>query len=280
MKFLITDAEWDALFDEPADVFKTYCAIRRVMDYGTGVAGLSYTISERMIREAIEVPAIRGRHKAYRPTRQQVRQCIQRLIAIGLLVPLDKPMVYRLPYAVTDNSVPRMNNQWSTNEQPHEQPAKQHKKQDTYDTSATASSHDDVLMNNPHPVSGIREYSGTNVPDEIGENFTSSGQPETDVKNAAKTSAWNIGVQMLRPHCKTEKQARSCIGRLCKQYGEAATIAGINYAAMHNPANPVEYLTALLQKREQKHRPYSAGAATAKAAFAGNGKIIKGQFCE
>ena len=280
MKFLITDAEWDALFDEPADVFKTYCAIRRVMDYGTGVAGISHMISERMIKEAIEVPAVRGRHKTYRPTRQQVRQPIQRLIALGLLVPLDRPMVYRLPYAAADNSAPRMNNRWSTNEQPHEQPEKQHKKQDTYDTSATASSHDDVLMNNPHPVSGIREDSGTNVPDEIGEIFTSSDQSETDVKTAAKTSAWAIGVQMLTPHCKTQKQARSYIGSLCKQYGEAATIAGINYTAIHNPANPIEYLRAMLQKREQQNRPYSAGAATAKAAFAGNGKIIKGQFCD
>nr|EKX0492007.1 hypothetical protein [Pseudomonas aeruginosa]EKX0492040.1 hypothetical protein [Pseudomonas aeruginosa] len=49
--FQINDEEWDALFDEPHQLLKVYCAIRMFMDYRTGIAGETRRLSEQMLIE-------------------------------------------------------------------------------------------------------------------------------------------------------------------------------------------------------------------------------------
>lgn len=48
--FQINDEEWDALFDEPHQLLKVYCAIRMFMDYRTGIAGETRRLSEQMLK--------------------------------------------------------------------------------------------------------------------------------------------------------------------------------------------------------------------------------------
>lgn len=96
--FQINDAEWGALADEPADVFKLYCAIRRFMDYRTGVSGQKRRLSEQMFREELYIAPTRGRHESGSPTRQKVRSLVDRLITLGAITPIG-PLVYQLPNA-------------------------------------------------------------------------------------------------------------------------------------------------------------------------------------
>lgn len=118
--FQINDDEWGALVEEPGDVFLAYCAIRRVMDYRTGVAGVSRRISEQMLREVLYVAPCRGRHESGSPTRQRVRSVIDRLVKLGVLAAIG-PMVFELPLATRDGLSKRS----ATNEQPEQQPEQQ-----------------------------------------------------------------------------------------------------------------------------------------------------------
>ncbi|HGY3556652.1 TPA: DnaT-like ssDNA-binding domain-containing protein [Pseudomonas putida] len=118
--FQINDAEWGALADEPADVFKLYCAIRRFMDYRTGVSGEKRRLSEQMFREELYIAPIRGRHESGSPTRQKVRSLVDRLISIGVVSQIG-PLVFELPHADWDGSSKTS----ATDEQPHQQPYQQ-----------------------------------------------------------------------------------------------------------------------------------------------------------
>ena len=90
--FQINDEEWAALVEEPGDIFLAYCAIRRAMDYRTGIAGRVKRISEQMLSEVLYVAPLRGRHESGSPTRQRVRSVIARLGSLGALVQVG-PMV-------------------------------------------------------------------------------------------------------------------------------------------------------------------------------------------
>ena len=118
--FQINDAEWGALAEEPADVFKLYCAIRRFMDYRTGVSGEKRRLSEQMFREELYIAPIRGRHESRSPTRQKVRSLVDRLISIGVISQIG-PLVFELPHADWDGA----SNRSATDEQPHQQPHQQ-----------------------------------------------------------------------------------------------------------------------------------------------------------
>lgn len=158
--FLINDAEWNALVEEPGDVFLAYCAIRRFMDYGTGVAGERRRLSEQMIREVLYVAPTRGRHESGSPSRQRVRSVIDRLIKLGILAPIG-PMVFELPLADRDGLSKRS----ATNQQPHHQPDQQPTQiplkpsknaaltEDT-DGSETTSASPNIGNSNLPPVSG------------------------------------------------------------------------------------------------------------------------------
>lgn len=158
--FQINDAEWGALADEPADVFKLYCAIRRFMDYRTGVSGVVRRLSEQMFREELYIAPTRGRHESGSPTRQKVRSLVDRLINIGAITPKG-PLVFQLPHADWDGASKRS----ATDEQPDQQPDQQPQQEppEAPETlghsegeagSATGSESDGLLISNLPPISG------------------------------------------------------------------------------------------------------------------------------
>ncbi|BCD83615.1 hypothetical protein PSm6_00220 [Pseudomonas solani] len=158
--FLISDEEWSALVEEPGDVFLTYCAIRRVMDFGTGVAGKVRRISEQMLSEVLYVAPCRGRHESGSPSRQRIRSIVDRLIKLGALVQIG-PMVFQLPLASRDSTPKRS----ATDEQPDQQPDQQPNSNQTnssnnndlggnHQASATGSESLDFGNSNLPPVSG------------------------------------------------------------------------------------------------------------------------------
>ncbi|MBD9629769.1 hypothetical protein IB273_06325 [Pseudomonas sp. PDM19] len=104
--FQICDAEWDALFDEPHQLLKVYCAIRMFMDYGTGIAGEERRLSEQMLIEVLSIPASPGR-PAHKATRKEARYTVDALVRRGLLEPMPSigPFVFHLPKASRDQSV-------------------------------------------------------------------------------------------------------------------------------------------------------------------------------
>jgi len=157
--FQINDAEWGALADEPADVFKLYCAIRRFMDYRTGVSGEKRRLSEQMFREELYIAPIRGRHESGSPTRQKVRSLVDRLISIGVVSQIG-PLVFELPHADWDGA----SKSSATDEQPHQQPYQQPSNNqpeapeslgsdDGENGSATGSESGEGLINNLPPIS-------------------------------------------------------------------------------------------------------------------------------
>ncbi|UXY55369.1 DnaT-like ssDNA-binding domain-containing protein [Pseudomonas tohonis] len=103
--FQINDDEWNALFDEPHHLLKVYCAIRRAMDFATGIAGVERRLSEQMLRELLSIPASPGR-PAHTATRKEVRYALDSLARLGLLAPLPSvgPLVFQLPHAAQDKS--------------------------------------------------------------------------------------------------------------------------------------------------------------------------------
>jgi len=133
--FQINDDEWGALAEEPAELFKLYCAIRRVMDFRTGIAGKSRRISEQMLREVLYVAPLPGRHAPPDVTRQKVRSLLKRLEALGLTVSIG-PLVLQLPLATSDG----LSKTGATKEQPEQQPHEQPSKNPTEPSNYAASS--------------------------------------------------------------------------------------------------------------------------------------------
>nr|WP_238698252.1 DnaT-like ssDNA-binding domain-containing protein [Pseudomonas aeruginosa] len=104
--FQINDEEWDALFDEPHQLLKVYCAIRMFMDYRTGIAGETRRLSEQMLIEVLSIPASPGR-PAHKATRKEARYTIDALVRRGMVEPMPSigPFVFYLPKASRDQSV-------------------------------------------------------------------------------------------------------------------------------------------------------------------------------
>ncbi|WP_282361430.1 DnaT-like ssDNA-binding domain-containing protein [Pseudomonas sp. PS01300] len=157
--FQINDAEWGALADEPADVFKLYCAIRRFMDYRTGVSGVVRRLSEQMFREELYIAPTRGRHESGSPTRQKVRSLVDRLISIGVITPIG-PLVFQLPNADWDGASKRSATDEHPDQQPHQQPQEESPEatesegfSDLEDGSATASESAGTPISNLPPIS-------------------------------------------------------------------------------------------------------------------------------
>ena len=157
--FQINDAEWGALADEPADVFKLYCAIRRFMDYRTGVSGQKRRLSEQMFREELYIAPTRGRHESGSPTRQKVRSLVDRLITLGAITPVG-PLVYQLPNADWDGSSKSSATDEQPDQQPHQQPQEIPENinepgafADPDQGSTTGSESGEPLINNLPPIS-------------------------------------------------------------------------------------------------------------------------------
>lgn len=80
-------------------------ALRRFMDYSTGVVGVRRRLSYQGLAELLEVHRLPGSTvPAGRPSLQQIRSMISRLEGRGLVVPVPQPrfagLVFRLPLAL------------------------------------------------------------------------------------------------------------------------------------------------------------------------------------
>jgi len=164
--FQINDDEWGALAEEPAEAFKLYCAIRRFMDYRTGIAGKSRRFSEQMLREVLYVAPLPGRHAPAEITRQKVRSLLKRLETIGMIVSIG-PLVLQLPLATSDG----LSKTGATKEQPEQQPQEQPSKEspEANENGASGSPEDGAATNgesgeggssNLPPVSGKSTSTG------------------------------------------------------------------------------------------------------------------------
>ncbi len=91
--------------------------LRRFM-HASGVVGITRRISYRGLMETLTVPESRGRHTRAQevPTVSMVRHLLAVLVKSGLLEPLPGRigcLVFRLPYALQDQSVSRMSDTMS-----------------------------------------------------------------------------------------------------------------------------------------------------------------------
>ena len=111
--FVVNDDEWHRLFDEPPELIKVYCALRRVMDFKTGVAGLTYRINEGFFTDLLYVAPVPGRHSPPKVTRQKIRSILNRLEKIGLIKHHGQ-FVFKLKKATTDKSVQNSSNRGTT----------------------------------------------------------------------------------------------------------------------------------------------------------------------
>lgn len=109
---LLTDAELNILQGEPHYFLSLYVAIKRYMDWETGITGLKRRISESYLREVLEVNAKNGRTTSI-ASRGMIRHGIESLLKLGLLQERQS-FVFFLPYAMTQKSVQKRYNQGTT----------------------------------------------------------------------------------------------------------------------------------------------------------------------
>lgn len=162
--FLINDDEWDLLFDEPSDLLKVYCALRRVMDFKTGVSGFSYRINEGFFIDLMDIALIPGRHRPEKFTRGKIRNHLNRLEKIGLMKRRSDigPFVFELLLSESDKSVQnrmsRGTTKAETEKKEEQRPEKNKENQSSYESSATNNKTEDETPTpdrmNPPPVSG------------------------------------------------------------------------------------------------------------------------------
>ncbi len=172
--FQINDEEWSALVDEPGDIFLAYCAIRRVMDYRTGVAGRTRRLSEQMLSEVLYVTPCRGRHESGSPTRQRVRSVVARLVTLGALMQVG-PMVFELPLATRIGPSKGSATDEQPDQQPDQQPNNNQEKTNKNNAvnsgdgvSGTASESDRSANSNLPLVSGKPKHNPPCIPPEGG----------------------------------------------------------------------------------------------------------------
>ena len=122
----INDDEWDLLIDEPPELIKLYVAIKRKMDFKSGVAGITARINDNYLMSALNVAAVRGR-KAVNYGRGAMRSKLERLEVLGLLKHIG-PNVFKINCSTSDKSVQMNSNQpaarTATKQQPEQQPEK------------------------------------------------------------------------------------------------------------------------------------------------------------
>jgi hypothetical protein len=105
--------EDDLLHELPWGAQLLYLRCLRRFVSRDGVVGIKRRISRRMMIETLTVPQQRGRHsdEAQSPTVSTLRHLLDVLIKAGLIAPVPghrKALVFRLPYVLQDQSVPRM----------------------------------------------------------------------------------------------------------------------------------------------------------------------------
>lgn len=100
---VLTERELDALYGEPAEVFKLYVCLRRRMVFETGLVGAEIGVSWWALREDMYVEFAQGRRRdeSGTPTEKAVRNKVERLISIGLVESRTsyRRLVFFLPMA-------------------------------------------------------------------------------------------------------------------------------------------------------------------------------------
>lgn len=105
--FLTSNAEWQALRAVDHLARDLYLALRRCMDFRTGiVGGPAKAISWQALREDCEVPGRPG-VRCFRPTEQQLRRRVEQLEKCGLVrrISVGLSLQFRMLMAKTDSCV-------------------------------------------------------------------------------------------------------------------------------------------------------------------------------
>jgi len=114
---IISDLEWSMLAGEHPEKLKLYFALKRRMDFDTGIAGLKTRINETVLRDAYVVDPVQGRAKPKPITRQRYRSGIARLVKLGMLECRGK-LVFFFPHAPLCRFAQNNNNQNLAGQQP------------------------------------------------------------------------------------------------------------------------------------------------------------------
>nr|WP_298165307.1 hypothetical protein [uncultured Pseudomonas sp.] len=157
---LINDVEWELLAGEPAELLKLYVALKRRMDFATGIAGRKTLLNEIVLREGFTIDPIPGRPKPKPVTREQYRSAVRRLEKLGAINVIG-PLVFEFPHARRDQSAHNSYNRATTKLQPEQQPAEKSPESsndaafsDVKDGATTGLFLEQVPSNNLLPVSG------------------------------------------------------------------------------------------------------------------------------
>lgn len=114
-----TPAEDRALHELPWMAQLLYLrGLRRHMDGATGIVGRTRTVTRRMLIELLTVPDMRGRHSEHEqaPTESALRNALRALQRAGLVEALaheERRLIFRLPLAMSGQSVSRMSDRRS-----------------------------------------------------------------------------------------------------------------------------------------------------------------------
>ncbi|MWV17541.1 hypothetical protein F3I16_15980 [Pseudomonas sp. L-22-4S-12] len=245
--FQINDDEWSLLAEEPAEVFKLYCVLRRAMNFATGVAGgEKRRFNEQGLREALYVAPIRGRHESGSPTRQKVRSLIDRLVVLGALQSIG-PLVFQLPLATRDSPAKGSATNQQPVQQPHQQPEQQPINNQTEPSndgalagvaggsttnSPAASPVPEILISNLPPVSGKSQSKSKSLlpPSGDGDGYTEeferfwSAYPKRLGTNSKK-AAFKCWKARLREGASVDDliKAASCYATACNTAGKTGT---------------------------------------------------------
>lgn len=106
---------------EPAELLKLYIALKRRMDFATGIAGRKTKLHEIVLREGFNVDPIPGRAKPPSISREKYRSAVRRLEKVGLLVTLG-PLVFEFPHARRDGPSKTAATELQPDSQPQQQP--------------------------------------------------------------------------------------------------------------------------------------------------------------
>lgn len=148
----INDAEWGLLMGEPAELLKLYVALKRRMDFATGIAGRKTLINEIVLREGFNVDPIPGRPKPPPITREKYRSAVRRLEKVGLLVTLG-PLVFEFPYARRDSPSKTATTELQPEPQPQQQPPQEPLNPSDYGVYSDSVAEQQPAQEPQHPAS-------------------------------------------------------------------------------------------------------------------------------
>lgn len=251
---LVGDDEWALFAGEPAELLKLYVALKRRMDFATGIAGQKTLINEIVLREGFTVDPIPGRPKPKPITREQYRSAIRRMEKLGALKVIG-PLVFEFPHARRDQSAKNSYNRATTELQPEQQPkAEQAKPSNGAGLSDSDSGATTGLFFEQMPSCNLLQESGkSNTPPPRAHDFDARTK-------FAMHPAWEPDAKAF--------QATLTMNGLA---GISPSIAALNEFKSFWTASPDEHRTqarwehALAQHLKREHRNEQANGRSAKA---------------